>query len=434
METTLLIPAEFEVLNASVSKENIKLSLLFCSPIGYCPLCHTISRHVHSHYQRKVRDFPISGKEVELQICCRKFFCEQKDCPRKIFAQQCESCLKPYARCLERATAQVLSIGLSMGGRPGARVCQLTGLPFSASTILRILRRIPAPEINTPTVLGVDDFAFRKGNSYGTILIDLEKRKPVDLLPDREGKTLENWLLAHPGVAIFSRDRSSIYANAIRNICPEAIQVADRWHLLKNLGENSAKYLDTQRTFIKETAREFFSPPPIEKDSAELITGNCMKIEPKGLTEKRYATFEQVKELQGKGYSARAIARHLRISRTTTSKYFQQEAFIPRVNRQQSNLLDYESYLRERWLEGQQCVKTLLKEIKAKGYNGAYTILAGLLTDYPRTPDPSKLPPAKKAMSFSSRSLSIILCQQEIDWGDKNKPFFQKLLEKSSQL
>lgn len=159
-----------------------------------------------------------------------------------------------------------------------------------------------------------------------------------------------------------------------------------------------------------------------------------METEQKGLTEKRYATFEQVKELQSKGYSARAIARHLRISRTTTSKYFKQVAFIPKVNRRQSNLLDYESYLRKRWLEGHQCVKTFLKEIKAKGYNGAYPILAGLLADYPRTPDSSKLPPAKKGMSFSSRSLSIIICQQEIDWEDKDKPFFQKLLEKSSQL
>jgi transposase len=258
METILLIPAEFEVLNTSVRKDNIKLRLLFCSTAGYCPLCHTASNQVHSYYQRKVRDLPICGEEVELQICCRKFFCQQESCPRKIFAQQCESCLKPYARRLERANVQVLSIGLSMGGRPGARICSLTGLPLSTSTILRVLRRTPVPEIKAPAVLGVDDFAFRKGNTYGTILIDLEKRKPVDLLPDREGKTLESWLLAHPGVAVVSRDRSSVYANAIRNACPEAIQVADRWHLLKNLGENTAKYLEAKRSLIQETIREVF--------------------------------------------------------------------------------------------------------------------------------------------------------------------------------
>lgn len=188
METTLLIPADFEILNASVSKENIKLSLQFCSPISYCPLCHTTSRHVHSHYQRKVRDLPISGKEVELQICCRKSFCEQKGCPRKIFAQQCKNCLKPYSRRLERATEQVLSIGLLMGCRPGTRICSLTGLSLSTSTILRVLKRTPVPEIKAPAVLGVHDFAFRRGNTYRTILINLEKRKPVDLLADREGK------------------------------------------------------------------------------------------------------------------------------------------------------------------------------------------------------------------------------------------------------
>jgi transposase len=126
METTLLIPAEFEVLRASVSEDKIRLSLLFCSCIGYCPICHSPSRHVHSHYQRTVRDLPISGKEIELQLCSRKFFCDQEDCPRKIFAQQCVNCLKPYARRLERVTEQLLAIGMSMGGQVGARICSLT--------------------------------------------------------------------------------------------------------------------------------------------------------------------------------------------------------------------------------------------------------------------------------------------------------------------
>jgi transposase len=249
METTLLIPVDFEVLDASVSKENIRMSLLFCSTVGYCPLWH-----VHSHYQRTVRDLPISGKKVELPLNCRKFFCEQHDCPRKIFAQQALSCLKPYSRRLERLTEQILAIGLAMGAKQGARMCSLTGLPLGASTVLRVLRRTPEGEAPAPTVLGVDDFAFRRGNRYDTILVDLEKRQVIDLLPDREGKTLENWLLVHPGVSIVSRDRSTVYANAIRNAYPQAVQVADRWHLLKNLGENTARVLDTQRALIREIA------------------------------------------------------------------------------------------------------------------------------------------------------------------------------------
>lgn len=435
METPLLIPAEFEVVSTTVSAERIKISLLFTSTVGYCSLCHSPSSHVHSHYQRRIRDLPISGKEVELQLCGRKFFCEQDDCPRKVFAQQSTNCLKPYARRLDRVTEQALAIGMSMGGRPGARLCCLTGLPLSASTILRVLK-VTTPEVPTPIVLGVDDFAFRKGNNYGTILIDLEKRQPVDLLPDREGKTLESWLTAHPGITIVSRDRSSVYANAIRNACPQAIQVADRWHLLKNLGENTAKVLDAQRSLIRSVAGEVFNPSEASAGITE--TKSTLNEQPKTMdqppTGKRYAKYQQVKQLQNKGHSSRAIARHLRMSRNTVNRYFKQETYAGTTHARRSNILEYESYLRQRWQEGQQCAKTLFQEIKAKGYNGGYTILAGFLSNYPKTPDLSQLPPAKKAVSFSSRSLSIVLCQQEVNWKEKDKPFLKLLLEKSPLL
>lgn len=436
METTLLIPAEFEVLRASVSEDKIRLSLLFCSCIGYCPVCHAPSRHVHSHYQRTVRDLPISGKEVELQLCSRKFFCDQESCPRKIFAQQCLNCLKPYARRLERVTEQLLAIGTSLGGQVGSRICSLIGLALSASTVLRVLKKTPLPEAKTPAVLGVDDFAFRRGNRYGTILVDLEKRQAIDLLPDREGKTLENWLLAHPGVRIASRDRSSVYANAIRNACPEAIQVADRWHLLKNLGENTARVLDTQRSLIRDVAREAYSPPEANAVITETkpTVGEQIKAVDQQPTEKRYPKYQQVKQLQSQGHSSRAIARHLRMSRNTVNRYFKQEAFVGKTHVRKSNILDYEPYLRQRWQEGEQCVKSLFKEIKAKGYNGSYTILTVFLAAYPKMPDQLSLPPATRVMSFSSRSLSIALCQKDDDWEDKDKPFLKKLLEKSPLL
>jgi transposase len=118
------------------------------------------------------------------------------------------------------------------------------------------MKKIPLPEVETPAVLGVDDFAFHNRTRYGTILVDLEKRRPIDLLADREGKTLENWLRVHPGVKIVDRDRSQVYANAITVVCPDAIQVADRWHLLKNLSENVVKFLDTKATMVRQIAGE----------------------------------------------------------------------------------------------------------------------------------------------------------------------------------
>jgi transposase len=438
METTLLLPVEFAVLDTCVNEKSITMGLIFTATIGYCPVCHAPSRHLHSHYQRCVRDLSISGKQVTLALCCRKFFCEQENCPRKIFAQQSSNQLKPYAWRLERVNQQVLAIGLEMGSKPGARICGQTGLPISASTILRVVKKAPVREVAPPTVLGVDDFAFRKREAYGTILVDLEKRQPVDLLPDREGETLEKWLTQHPGVAIVSRDRSSVYAHAISQACPEAIQVADRWHLLQNLGENTARYLDMQRTLLKEAALEVSNPPvPPESVTNVATPAVSTPTETIGVAqplEKRQIVFEQVKQLQTQQYGFKTIARHLGISRNTVRKYFNLQTFVPKTHQRHSNLLEYEAYLRQRWQEGEHCVKLLLKEIKPMGYNGSYTILAQLLSDYPKDTRLNSLPAARKGANLAGRSLSIALCQPAEKWEEKDKPLLTKLLEKSPLL
>lgn len=147
----------------------------------------------------------------------RKFFCPLADCPRKVFAQSCHPVCKPYARRLLKADQQIQTIGLQTGAKPGARLCHNIGQSVSASTVLRIIRKTPPPAVETPKRLGVDDFAFKKGRNYGTILIDLDGHTPLDLLPDREGKTLETWLQNHPGIELVTRDRSSVcQCNLIR--------------------------------------------------------------------------------------------------------------------------------------------------------------------------------------------------------------------------
>lgn len=137
--------------------------LMGSTPFGTCPLCSGISSKVHSYYQRKVQDLPISGKTVRLYISIRKFFCQQTSCPRKVFAERFGSCLRPWQRRLERSGGQIQAIGLKCGSKPGARVCEVIGLPVSASTVLRVMKKATLPEVVTPKVLGVDDFAFKKG-------------------------------------------------------------------------------------------------------------------------------------------------------------------------------------------------------------------------------------------------------------------------------
>lgn len=372
MNPCLLLPTAFTLRYSSIAENTVSIGLMSSLPFGTCPLCMRVSRKVHSYYERKVNDLPMSGKPVSLRISVRKFFCQQQNCRRKIFAERFDSCLQSYQRRLERSNTQIRGIGLSCGSKPGAKVCGLIGLPVSASTVLRVMKKTPLPEVVTPKVLGIDDFAFRKGNTYGTILVDLEQRKPIDLLPDREGETLQEWLKAHPGVEVVTRDRSAVYAHAVTTAAPTAIQVADRWHLLKNLSENLERYLDTQRSLIKEVAQEL-SQKQTEalvqsqnneqwvtlQDSTSSNLGNIgidekFTQEP---TEKRYPIYQQVKLLQQQGYSRRAIARHMGLSRNTVNRYFRQESFVAKTKCRRSNLLQFEPYLRKRWAEGETCVK-----------------------------------------------------------------------------
>lgn len=435
MDTSLLLPEEFSLRYSDLSKNTVILGLMSRSLLGYCPLCQAVSSQVHSYYERTVSDLPISGKRVSLCIRVRRFFCQQAACPRKVFAERFGSCLKPYQRRLERTNQQIQTIGLMIGGKPTEKIARVIGLPVSASTVLRVLRKTALPVETAPTAVGVDDFAFKKGHTYGTILVDLQRRAPIDLLPDREGKTLEVWLQAHAGIQILTRDRSSVYAAAMTAACPQAVQVADRWHLLKNLSENLERLLDSQRTLINQAAQEVnqsLTPPAQEP---LIISTEIMQLPVEAIpTEKRYDKYRQVKQLQQDGHPMRTIARHLGMSRRTVKKYFTQESFTPKTKTKRANLLEFERYLRQCWQAGETNGKSLLKEIKQLGYTGSYTILMNLLASYPKTASESALPAAQKGLMYSSRSLSIAFCQAESEWDEEKRPLLTKLLENSPLL
>lgn len=440
MDLSQLLPDHFQLIDHHVGENAIQISLIATQTVGRCPTCQIPSNKVHSFYQRTLADLPICGRAVSLRIHLRKFHCRNDQCARKIFAQTASDYFCPYARRLNRTQQPLQTIALQTGARPAARLCELIGQPVSHSTLLRISRKAPIQNQPIPIRLGVDDFAFRKGRRYGTMLIDLDRHQPIDVLPDREGKTLEAWLRDHPGIELVTRDRSSVYANAITTACPDAIQVADRWHLLANLSEVVERFLDTQRAAINQSVlatlvKEEHQPTqPLTEDQLppsitwETDLSKLMSTAHVDGTSKRYTTYQKVKQLQAEGHGMRAIARHLGIARNTVRRYWQQDTFVAKTVMKRSNLYLYEGYLRRRWLEGQTNVKELLAEIKSFGYNGSYTILTTFLSAYPRSEVEPVLPPARKANNFSPRRISRLLNQSEDDWSADEKAFLTHLL------
>jgi transposase len=240
-----LVPSGLVFDGVSDSMDSLILAVRSEAAEARCPLCATASSRIHSRYVRNVADLPSAGRKVRLRLLTRRFTCEVPHCRRRIFAERFGEDVVPLRR---RRTARlehiVHHLGLALGGRPAASFAKRLMLPVSNDTLLRVVRRRTAMPTDPLLVVGIDDWAFRRNRRYGTIVCDLERRRIVALLPDRETATVQAWLSKHPGINIVSRDRGGGYGEAAAKALPNAIQVADRWHLMENA---SAAFLDAVR-------------------------------------------------------------------------------------------------------------------------------------------------------------------------------------------
>ena len=350
-----------------------------------CPLCATPARRIHSDYGRTLADLPWAQYRVCLQLRVRKWFCRNRSCHRRIFTERLPTIAAPWARRTLRLAQRLVALGVALGGTAGVRLGHAWDLAVSRNTLLRGLRRQSTPSFPTPTVLGVDDFALRKRHTYGTILVDLERRQPVALLPDRTAATLAQWLQEHPGGAVIARDRSTAYTEGARQGASEAIQVADRFHLLQNLREALDQVFITHSPIldaVNETMRQ--QPVPLPDGAMAVpVPPHDIPLPAQQRAVQRQARRQalhiQVWALHHQGWTAPAMAQHLGMSLRTVQRDLQRATFTGRKQRSDrgdSVLNPYKGSLLERWNAGCRTAARLFRDLQQQGYAGSYALVA----------------------------------------------------------
>ena len=478
----LPLPEGMVIGQVEITPTQLTVEVLSTQPCARCPGCGTRSDAVHCQYQRTVHDVPCGGRHVVLRLRVRKVVCRNALCPRKVFAERLPELVQPWARVSDRLLEELKAIGLSASAEVSERLAPRLGMRVKAPTLLRYLRSIPDAPKTEVTRLGIDDFALRRADSYGTILVNLETRRPLDLLPNRTSEAVKPWLSSHPDIQVVSRDRASAFADAVSQVLPHATQVADRSHLVHNLREHLQRLLDHQRSclpFVEETAVNSMQtsatqqadpptdlvgganadPPPGVLPAPQHGGETCAETVLSGLTyaerkkqisrDKRIARYEEVMALHRAGLGQRAIARQLRISRHTVQRYVCSLGFPERAEgsgrsaKGASKLDPYLPYLREQWNAGIHNCAHLFKEVKARGYTGCQSGLRNRLAEWraelpPRrwrgNPPKPRLFAPKGQRRLSSRSASFLMIMLPEQLTVKQHQQLESICQASSEL
>ena len=365
MNTSQLLPLGdgLELTHLERGDDHLRLHVTSTSSSCSCPVCGQPATRLHSRYRRMVKDLPCAGQQVQLILHVRKLFCDTVTCTRKIFAERLPQLVAPWAQMTTRLSEAIAAIGVATCGRLGARLASHLGVATSWMTMIRRVLALPTQPVEQVSCLGIDDFSFLRGRTFGTVLVDLDTHRAIDLLPDRQAETVTTWMQAHPEITHISRDRGSEYASAASRGAPQAVQVADRFHVAKNLSEAVADLLarvliELKATFEEEEA----GPATVQGEGRGRVeewrpaAGEQVKRMISTHRAEREARYEHVESLQKQGVSSQQIARRLGVSERTV-RHWRKRGVAPDVRprrKRESDFDPYAPYVLKRWEEGER--------------------------------------------------------------------------------
>jgi transposase len=398
-----------------------------------CPRCGEVSRSRHSSYSRRLQDLPWQGVGVELWAMVGRFRCRNALCPRKIFCERLPEIARAYGRQAERVAEIVRLLGYVAGGLPGQRLLARLAIAVSDDTVVRRVREQPPEEVSVTPIrhLGVDDWAWRKGQVYGTILVDLDLHRVIDLLPERTAESFAAWLKQHPEIVTIARDRSGLYAEGAARGAPQSQQVADRFHLLVNLSATMERVLEAHsRQLIVPPAEEPAAQAP-QADAAEL-SQDCPPLVPPQVTPaqlrrlRRLERYQQVVALFHSGHSQAAISRTLGIGKKTVRRWLRRGEFPERKppHRPPAKVSKFADYLQQRWNEGCHNASRLYREIRQQGYLGKGVMVARLVAAWRKA---GKATAPKTPKRISPRHAALLVTRPADQLKDEQQQLLDRL-------
>jgi transposase len=445
MPTTPLLPLPdgLEITSISEASQELQVRVTSNRMSSLCPLCSTPSFAIHSYYRRKPLELPSTGKPVRLLLSVKKFFCHVTSCPRKIFTERLPELLEPSSRLTSRLRSIVQAICAAFNAKGGARLGEHLGIHLSRMTFLHSLHRMSTPPVGKVKAVGIDDFAWKRGRRYGTVIIDLKTHRLIDMLPDREAESVKQWLLAHPEIEIVSRDRGGAYADGATQGAPQAQQIADRWHLCKNLGDAVEDYLKRQHLQIPSSPVADTATPEVKAlpQLSALPTPVKRTRASQAKTQRKQAVVDQVQDLYREGTSLHTIALRLDLARNTVRRYVRMEGPVqstPRP-RKPSQLDPFYDDLCQRFNDGCSNASQLFQELQEKGYRGGETSVRSFVARLRKGLSGMARPPkhVKNGVPVSAgspRELRWLLAKREEDLTPEEHLDLKHLLESSQEV